>query len=223
MSSAKPASDAGMDSDLGSYIHGGTVIALGSTMDWAESDSRQVTMNLQFDRQQNADSTISIKKEDGTEVFSCTVDTHDRGFSGMILSTPALMQGETYHVWLDGVLQQYTGNDVGMGFGGRGGMGGMQPGQRPKDFDPEKLPEGMPFPDGEKPEGGIEGFGSLRPEGMERPELPDGETFPEGEISRMIGNDFGGRSNGTAPGEPSTAFYMNDKVNAFSGVTAVSE
>ena len=50
MSAAKPQSDAGLDSTLGSFVNGGTVIAMGSAMDWAESDSRQVTMNLRSSR-----------------------------------------------------------------------------------------------------------------------------------------------------------------------------
>ena len=60
VSSANPASDAGLDSDLGSYINGGTVVALGSTMDWAESDSAQVTMNLQFASNQSGGSAIAF-------------------------------------------------------------------------------------------------------------------------------------------------------------------
>ena len=41
---ARPQSDSGLDSDSGSYINGGYVIATGSTMDWVESDSEQVTI-----------------------------------------------------------------------------------------------------------------------------------------------------------------------------------
>ena len=197
--SAHPASDAGMDSDLGSYIHGGTVIALGSAMDWAESDSEQVTMNLQFAAQQSPGSTIRITKEDGTEVFSVTPDTQNRSFSGLILSAPVLKQGQTYQIWLNDVQQQYTGTDVGMMGGPR--PGGMAPpdgfgGQPPEDMEPGK-----------------------RPEGMERPELP------EGEVPRMDKNGFGGRGPGNPDisGEARTDFYMNDKVNAFSGVTGITK
>lgn len=56
VASANPPPSAGLDSDMGSFINGGTVVALGSTMDWAESDSNQVTMNLQFSQYQSSGS-----------------------------------------------------------------------------------------------------------------------------------------------------------------------
>ena len=146
-------------------------------------------MNLQFAGQQTPNSTIRITREDGTEVFQFAPDTHDRRFSGLILSAPSLKQGETYQVWINNVPQQYTGTDVGMG-GPR--SRGMEPGQRP------------------------EGVGVEPPKGMVRPELPERELppMPEGSFNGK------GPGNGGIPGEPSTDFYMNDKVNAFSGVTA---
>ena len=231
-SSAHPASDAGLDSDLGSYINGGTVIAMGSTMDWAESDSKQVTMNLQFAGQQKAGSKIVITKEDGTEIFSFESDTeHSRNFSGLILSHPCFVQGETYHVYVDGVQMGYTGTDVRRGPGGFGGgpgqmpggfnpesmPEGFEPGQMPEGFDPENMPEGfaparMGGGKDKRPEGGDrmppEGFEREMPEGMEPPADFDPSQF------------FGGQS-GEA-GELQTGFYMNDKVNAFSGVTAAA-
>ena len=236
VSSANPAADAGLDSDLGSYIHGGTVIAMGSTMDWAESDSKQVTMNLQFANQQSAGSKIVLTREDGTEIFSFEDDSENaRNYSGLILSHSAFAQGETYHVFIDGVQMAYTGMDVG-GPGGRGMGGGMRPEgmEMPEGFDPENF-DPQNIPDGEKPQRGFgggngqmtppEGFDGempTMPEGMERPELPEGETFPEGMAFPEHG--FDGRGGENAPtGEASTEFYMNDKVNAFSGVTAVTE
>ena len=236
LSAAHPAADAGLDSDLGSYINGGTVIAMGSAMDWAESDSRQVTMNLQFAGQQKADSKVTVTKEDGTEVFSFENNgQHARNFRGLILSHPAFTQGETYQVYIDGVQMAHTGTDVDFGPGGMGRPGGMpfqggempegmempedfdpsqfQGGQMPGGFDPENLPEGfdpsqMGGGKGQRPEGGDrqppEGF-----EGMEPPTMPEG----------FDPSQFGGGQQ-TQTGEAQTGFYMNDKVNAFSGVTA---
>lgn len=224
VSAANPAADAGLDSDLGSYINGGTVVALGSTMDWAESESGQVTMNLQFASQQAAGSAIQIQSEDGTEIFTFTpVGEHIRAFSGMILSSPALAQGETYHVYVDGVQMTYTGNDV-----GRRGPGGMHPDQIPDGFDPGSLPEGFDpakmekpsqHPEGNRiPPQGFEGEIPTMPAGLEPPELPAGETFPEGEPPQ---GGFGSHGQHNVPsGKPSTEFYMNDMVNSFSGVTA---
>lgn len=238
VSAAHPAADAGLDSDLGSFIHGGTVIALGSTMDWAESESRQVTMNLQFASQQKAGSKITITREDGTEICSFKNNgQHSRTFSGLILSHPGLAQGQTYHVYVDGVQMAYTGTDVRRGPGGFGG--GMPPqwenGERPE------MPEGMEFPEGMTPPEGMEfPEGMTPPEGMEFPEgmtppdgmefredrkRPEGMEFPEGMtppegMDKPQGNFPGPMSGNREPaGEASTEFYMNDMVNAFSGVT----
>ena len=84
------------------------------------------------------------------------------------------------------------------GMGGPGGFGG-RPGGMPEGFDPENMPEG--FAPGQRPES------MTRPEGM--PEMPEGRmpSMPQ-------------RGQNSQSGEPSTAFYMNDMVNAFSGVTA---
>jgi len=206
IASAKPASDAGLDSDLGSFIHGGRVIATGSAMDWAESNSGQVTMNLQFAQQQAAGSEIRIINEDDTEVFSFTPTGENiRGFSGLILSDPSLKQGETYSVYVDGAQMTYTGTDVMRGPGGFSG----HPGEPPEGFDPEKIPE-----DFDPAQIGSRG---PRPETENRtpPEGFDGR-FPEGmEPSKM---PFDGQSH-TPAGEPGTEFFMNDMVNFFSGLT----
>ncbi len=210
---ANPRGDAGLDSDLGSYINGGTVIAMGSSMDWAESDSQQVTMNLQFAQQQKAASKITVTQEDGTEIFSYQNDDENaRGYSGLILSGPAFQQGETYHVYIDDVQMAYTGTDVGRGFpGGRG---------------PGKRPEGMEFPEGAPPEmpEGMEPPEGFDPDKMDRgprPENRKDRVPPEGFEGQMPEDDFRdmGRENANQD-EASTAFYMNDKVNAFSGITA---
>ena len=218
ISSAKPMADAGLDSDLGSFIHGGTVVALGSAMDWAESDSGQVTMNLQFAQQQKAGSRITVTREDGTEIFSFDDDsTNNRGFSGLILSHCTFTQGETYHIYVDGIQMSYSGTDV------RRSPGGMPP----LDFVPENLPAGFdPDKHPERPDdfdpSQIRGKGQhsdadrkLPPEGI------DG-NFPEGMEPREIPEDgFNPPQQDIMPaGKPNTAFYMNDMVNFFSGIRA---
>lgn len=254
VASANPASDAGLDSDLGSYVNGGTVVALGSTMDWAESDSEQVTMNLQFAQYQSSGSAIVVTKEDGTIVFAYDPSEDEvlgenmRRFMGAVISCPQFVQGESYHVYLDGTVtgsdtggvfdistitaydggtqMQYTGTDVNM----RGGMGGRHPGGEDfKDFDGERpeLPEGETIPEGGF---GGHGHGGQRPDGFggempgdfdgEKPTPPEGETLPDGEPPE--GGHPGQGDMGTVR-EASTLFYMQDKVNAFSGVTAVTE
>ena len=160
VASANPASDAGLDSDMGSFINGGTVVALGSTMDWAESDSNQVTMNLQFSQYQSSGSAIVVTKEDGTVIFAYDPSEDEvlgenmRQYMGAVISCPAFTRGETYQLWLDGTVtgtetggvytsvtaysggtqMQYTGTDVGMG-----GMGGPRPeGGMPEDSDGQR-------------------------------------------------------------------------------------
>ena len=151
IATANPASDSGLDSDMGSYINGGYVVATGSTMDWAESDSEQVTMNLQFSSMQNSDEAIIVTDLEGHVIFAYdpdkdeTTGTYVRSYQGAVISCPQFQVGETYHIYVGGdvdgtevnglydaatvtgftdqaKLQSYTGTDVGMGR--PGGMGG---------------------------------------------------------------------------------------------------
>lgn len=243
VASANPAADAGMDSDLGSYIHGGTVIALGSTMDWAESNSNQVAMNLQFAEAQHVGTAIAVTAEDGTVVFAYDpsedeiLGSQGRTFQGAIVSCPYLEQGKNYRLLLGskvtgeenggiydpltiteldgGTQMQYTGSDVGRG-GFRGGKDGFrdQAPDKPNGQRPDAFTRPEEEKDGEPPEG----FGGNRPEMPEGepPALSEGQPpeIPEG------GNRFGGRGE-TADGTGNQDFYMNDKVNSFSGITAV--
>ena len=235
ISSANPAADAGLDSSLGSFIHGGTVIALGSTMDWAESDSEQVTMNLQFAGFQAPTDDIRVTTEDGSEIFTYdpasdpVLGDNARRFMGAVISCPEFKQGETYLVHVGGTQMQYTGTDVRRGPGGFGEFGDMPDNAPPEGFNGQ-IPEGFPS---EMPEGWIPGDMGEPPEGLEgftgeRPEPPegfDGQMPQGGRGPRPEG--FGGempeRFEGTMPGEENTLFYMQDKVNCFSGITAVTE
>ena len=240
---AKPQSDSGLDSDCGSYVNGGYVIATGSTMDWAESDSEQVTMNLQFASSQNADEAIIVTDLDGKVIFAYdpdkdeTTGSYNRGYRGAVVSCPQFQVGETYYVYIGGdvqgtqtdglydastvtgftgaVRQQYTGTDVGMFR--PGGMGGMRPdGQDFGRGDGTRPDDRFPG-NGERPEfPGFDGF----PEGFE----PGGDRGPEGwdggrgpRPDGGQGGDFPG--GGNADGPASVLFYMTDTVNAFSGVS----
>ena len=232
---ANPAADAGLDSDLGSFIHGGTVIATGSAMDWAESDSEQVTMNLQFAAQQAAGSKITITREDGTEIFSFQDDgSHARPFTGVILSHPYFVQGETYHLLVDGIQQAYTGSDLGWGSPRPGGMqeppeipGGGFPGQPPEvpqGFEGE-IPENIQPGQRPEPPRGEGSFASGQRDGSRGPQSQEGEAMPSPDHS---GNQppeppegaavpqLGGEGN-------STGFRMTDKVNAFTGISTAEE
>lgn len=225
ISTAHPASDAGLDSDLGSFIHGGTVVALGSTMDWAESDSQQVTMNLQFESDQESGSPIVVQAEDGSIVFAYDPGPDGRQYQGAVISCPAFREGERYRLYTGGTLtgeetngvytsvtdyqggsqMGYTGTDVGRGHGN------FRPGgERPEGMEP---PEGVEPSEGfERPKGGEAPNG----EPPERPEGFDGQPpeKPEG----FDGQPPEDQNFGT---ELRTDFYMNDQVNAFSGIAPV--
>lgn len=238
ISLAKPQSDSGLDSDSGSYINGGYVVATGSTMDWAESDSEQVTMNLQFASSQNAEEAIIVTDLEGKVVFAYDPEKDEsagenyRGYQGAVISSPEFQVGASYNVYVGGdvygeevdglydvstvtgfsgeaVMQQYTGTDVGMGGPGGGGPGGERP-EIPDDSQRPALPE-----DGQRPElpDGVTPDNGDMPEG-EAPEIPDDSQRPalppDGEMSGTNGE--------SSTGQASTVFYMTDKVNAFSGV-----
>ena len=139
---ANPSADSGLDSDMGSYINGGTVLATGSTMDWPESESNQVTMNLQFEEAQDSDEAIIVTDSEGNVVFAYdpdqdeTTGSYNRGYQGAVISCAEFTVGETYYVYIGGTVvgedtnglydnstvtgftgatrQIYTGTDVGM-------------------------------------------------------------------------------------------------------------
>ena len=249
VSAANPGADAGLDSDLGSFVHGGNVIALGSTMDWAESDSEQVTMNLQFSQNQSADAAVVVTRQDGTVIFAYDPGTDEvlagnsRVYSGAVVSCPNFHVGETYYVYVDGVLNgtdysgiydpttitdytggtrmAYTGTDVmrrpgGMGFGAEPPEN-FDPNKLPADFDPNSMP--ADFDPGKQPEGMEKGERPEMPEGIEAGKMP--EDFKPGEKPADMpqGMDFPGGFEQTAEaGTPTAEFYMQDKVNFFSGL-----
>ena len=207
IAAAHPASDAGLDSDMGSFIHGGTVIALGAPMDWAESDSGQVTMNLQFAQEQTGD--IRITKEDGTEVFAFdpamdpVIGLNTRSYRGAIISCPGFRVGDAYLVFAGGRQMAHTGTDVMIGpgifFPGEGDqqpVGGIG---IPEDRDD------MPEP----PEGDVQ-IPPPPSEGVNP--IPQGTppTWPEGEAPAD-----------TQQREARTVFRMQDKVNFFSGLHTI--
>lgn len=256
ISMANPGADSGLDSDLGSFINGGTVVALGSTMEWAESDSEQVTMNLQFAGQQSAGDAIVVTDGDGKVVFAYdpsedeTAGAQVRNYRGAVVSCPNFEVGATYAVYIGGVVegtevqgvydaetitgyeggtqQGYTGTDVG-GFGGPGGMGMGGPGGRGgQGGEPPAMPSGeRPADMPEPPEGAPEGDRApAMPEGDEPPAMPEGEAPTEAPEPPADGVEppampEGEQTQQTSSGQMSVDFYMQDKVNSFSGVAGV--
>ncbi len=227
ISMANPRSDSGLDSDMGSYINGGTVVALGSTMDWAESDSDQVTMNLQFASSQDAGDAIVVCDEGGDVVFAYdpsedeTASSKTRSYLGAVLSCPNFEVGQTYSVYVGGVVsgqetqgvydvetvtgyeggtqQAYTGTDVQGGPGGFGGPGGgMGPGGQGE-------PEGM-GPGGQGDQGapsGEMGPGEQGGQGEPNGNVPANESGgPQGNDQKPPAMPNGGQSQGGQMSQP---------------------
>ena len=223
VSMANPRSDSGLDSDMGSYINGGTVVALGSTMDWAESDSGQVTMNLQFASSQDAGDAIVVCNESGEVVFAYDPSEDEiasdktRSYLGAVLSCPNFEVGQTYSVYVGGVVsgqetqgvydvetvtgyeggtqQAYTGTDVqggpggGMGPSGQGGPdGGMGPGEQ----------GGQGEPNGNVPaneSGGPQG------DAQEPPTMPNGEQSQGNQNGQPPAGTPGNEQSGELPAD----------------------
>lgn len=194
-----PRSDSGLDSDEGTYIHGGWVLATGSTMDWAERDSKQATMNLQFAQAKGGDQAIVVTDTEGKTVFAYdpkadeTVEKTVRSYQGAVLSCPGLEDGGDYKVYVGGSLQgqgldglydtvtDYTGgteqqySSTNLRGGPMGGwpFGGEPQGMTPPEGSfPGKMPEGME--PGNRAEAGFPGE---MPEGGFPGEMPEG-GFP---------------------------------------------
>lgn len=243
VASANPASDAGLDSDMGSYINGGTVVALGSTMDWAESDSKQVTMNLQFSEYNNTNDAIAVTDKDSKVIFAYNpsddelLGSNTRKYMGAVISSPSFEKGKTYSVYIggtlngtdnmgvyseitaynDGVKQSFTGTDVRGAFGAAGPQGNMPEGEKPSGEIPQK-----PENDGKL---------NMNGDNKTPPELPseadkNGSDVPENPAAE--GNNQppkppeGGQQT-ESDAEASEEFYMQDMVNFFSGVSASNQ
>ena len=236
ISMANPRSDSGLDSDMGSYINGGTVVALGSTMDWAESDSDQVTMNLQFASSQDAGDAIVVCDEDGNVVFAYdpsedeTASDKTRSYLGAVLSCPNFEVGQTYSVYVGGVVsgqetqgvydvetvtgyeggtqQTYTGTDVQGGPDGFGGPGGgMGPGGQggPGDGMGPGGEGGQSGPSGDAP---ANESGSPQGSNQEPPAMPSGDQSQDGQNGQPSDgapdNGQGGEPPAGGNGEPPT-------------------
>ena len=118
ISSARPNADSGLDSNNGIYIDGGILYATGSSMDMAEKTSSFPTMNLIFNSQIAASSTVVIKDSSGNEVISYCANTADfisgttrKAYPAAIVTHTSFKANSVYHLYVDGVQYGYTSND----------------------------------------------------------------------------------------------------------------
>ena len=135
ISAAKPGADTGLDADQGTIINGGKVYSVGSSMDMASTSSSQPTMNLIFNSNVAATSTVTIKDSDGNDIISYCANSADfisgtdrRTYIAAVVSHPSFKVNGVYHLYMDGTQLGYTGNESGHGPGGQGGPGGWGPG-----------------------------------------------------------------------------------------------
>ncbi len=217
ISAANPRSDSGLDSDKGTFVNGGTVLALGSTMDWAESDSKQVTMNLQFSEYKKSTDAIVVTDTDGKIIFAYDPDKdeilaeYSRSYQGAIISCSGLEMNGEYYIYVGGdvtgtedegvydvsTVTAFTGTQQGHGEEGfdSTGFGGFNPGTMPNGDFNGQMPEDFNPDD--------------LPEGFNPDELPNGGNKPEdGNFNGQMPNDGnfngqkpeGGNFNGQMPG-----------------------
>ena len=204
--------DAGIDSDMGIYLNGGTVVASGNMMDRIEGGDQNYAV-FSFAEQQTGGTAYTLKDANGQAVGEWT-PAND--YTYLAVSGPDLTAG-IYTLW-QGETQMAcsTASDD---MGGRGMGGGM-----PMD--------GTTPPDGQNPPESFE-----RPEGMERPEgesgqrpqynedgtvtLPDGTTVDPSQMTPPDGKDRLGKFTEEQgdPGERTTEFLIADGGSYFSRIT----
>ena len=198
--------DSGLDSEQGTFINKGEVIATASMMDQVSANSKQRYVMLSTS--QDKDSIITMLDNKNKVVFSFK---SDRKYSTLVYSSPKL-KNKTYHFYQEGSIEGkdfyglytsgkytmgtqlgYTTKSSNTGMGGPGqmgpgggqppqGMNGVQPPLMPNGEQPQ-MPEGM---EGQQPPqrqpGGSQGESAeppAMPDGVQPPEMPNGQTPPE--------------------------------------------
>lgn len=179
--------DGGIDAEMPILLNGGVVSAFGVRNDNADSASAQPYMELSFAQAVPAHSTIELKDAGENVVWSAVTQ---KSCQTVTLSCPELKLDTTYHLYVDGVEQTYTGHGDRMMGGGHPPQGG----EPPEGFDPSQM--------GERPSGAPE-----PPEGFDpaqQGQRPGGGRLPGGQEA----------------GEPSADFTLTSDQRSFSGVSA---
>ena len=233
---ANPSADSGLDSDCGSYINGGTVLATGSTMDWPESESEQVTMNLQFEEAQDSDEAIIVTDSDGNVVFAYdpdedeTTGSYNRGYQGAVISCAEFEVGETYYVYIGGTVAGEDTNGLYDNSTVTGFSGAMRQIYTGTDVGMDNMPGTGSDSDNMGDMGDMDDSGSTFPGGDSMGDMDDsGSTFPGGDSMGDMGDSGSSQiqprtvsesaSYALAEGTTySNQFYLTDYVNEFSGV-----
>lgn len=138
VSAAQPGADSGLDSNSGTFINGGIVYAVGTSMDMAEEESEQPTMNLIWEEGVDSNSSISIKDVNNTEIIKYNATDEEfhngtlrRNYVAAIVSHPSFKSGNVYHIYMNGELLGYTSNEKVNPWPGPGPGPGPDPGPGP--------------------------------------------------------------------------------------------
>ena len=222
--------DGGIDADKAITINGGNLYAFGTRNDAADSNgSAQPYMELAFASTLSANSTVEVRDEGGNVIWQTTTPQNCQAIT---LTTPELKLDTVYHVYVNDVLQCYSGNSFGMMGGGMfpgnfdpsqmnqrpggnpmsGGTGDMTP---PEGFDPAQAnwPEGFdPSQMGQRPEGGKMPEGMEPPEGFDPGQMGGGRGPGGGRGDRDPMGQGSGNSNGQID------FILTGSIRSFSGV-----
>ena len=110
--------DSSLDSNSGTFVNGGIVYAVGTSMDMAEQESEQPTMNLIWKENVDANSSVKIKDENGNEIIKYNerdeefIDgTLRKSYVAVIVSHLSFIVGKVYHIYMNWEQLGYTSNE----------------------------------------------------------------------------------------------------------------
>lgn len=116
-SAARPVTSSGLDSNGGTFINGGIIYSVGASLDLADEESNQTTMNLIWEENVKANDSVSIREKNGNEIIKYNTSevefingTLKREYFGAIVSHPNFKSGNIYHIYMNGEQLGYTSN-----------------------------------------------------------------------------------------------------------------
>ncbi|MBQ7040993.1 carbohydrate-binding domain-containing protein [Candidatus Saccharibacteria bacterium] len=122
--------DAGLDAETGILINGGTVISLGNMSDQISQNSTQPSIMANLTG--SSGTTVTIKDANNNAIVEYTPD---RNYTVFVYSSPSLVSGNTYSIYLNDTLAATVTATSGQG-------GGVQPGPAPDDGARPTPPDG---------------------------------------------------------------------------------
>lgn len=196
----------GIDSNGYLVINGGTVTASGNMYDQIDGGGQNYAV-FSFTSRQSGGVTYTLLDGDDQTAGEWT-PAND--FTYLVVSSPDLTAG-SYTLWGGGSQLACSTTSAS---GGPGGMGGMEPGQRPEG---QEMPEGQTPPDGMTPP-----ESQTPPQDMERPEdmtPPDGAVPPDDLGQRPEGPGSRPGTGMDVSGVVTKVFVVEEGGTFFTGIT----